>query len=72
MFSICSVVFSGSGNRPRPAWQAEHPLERISPRLLRVRPIQLASGLVQKSLIVLILPSFLPAELTIAGASPRH
>ncbi len=72
MFSSCASLSSGLGFRPRPAWHLEQPWAMTLPSLLTALPIQLASGLVQKSFIVFSLPSLWPSLLTMLGASPSH
>ena len=61
-----------AGVLERQGEQAEQPLEITSPRELCTRSIQLADGLVQKSLMVFFLPSDFPSALTMAGVFPFH
>ena len=72
MFSSCSRDSVGLGLSPSPAWHLEQPCAITLPSLLTALPIQLASGLVQKSFIVLSLPRRRPAALTSPGVSPCH
>ncbi len=72
MFSSCSRLISRARHLAQPGVALGTALgEDLSPGVLGdADPAGI--GLVQKSLIVFILPSFSPSALTMAGVSPVH
>ena len=68
VLELLAATSPGSGSLPSPAWHFEQPCAITVPSLLSTLPIQLAAGLVQKSFIVLSLPSLRPSGVDDAPA----